>query len=117
MSETDMKLAMDKFFGEPLGYSVRVAWADYRDEQNNYFSCPFCATYPPGPYASEHYERIWIEAMINTLEAQGYAVYSIVEMLGGCTQEEFIALLNNDRDEALRRIKLLYFDPSKERSL
>lgn len=93
---------------EPLGIMPRLFLVDYLDKSNN---CRNNESVLVGNADDDFIKK----EIIKDYAAQGFTVYSIIELLHGYTSEQLESLLRKDRQQGLLHMRPVYLDSTIEK--
>jgi len=105
-----------KQLAEPIGATPALFTVDYRDDDDNYFHQELTTIIPPAATPNDVYRQITLEAF-ETIEGQGYTVYSIDHIMDGLSYDELHNLSMRDQAEARKHITTVYRDFRREREM
>jgi len=105
-----------KQLAEPIGATPALFTVDYRDDDDNYFHQELTTIIPPTATPNDVYRQITLEAF-ETIEGQGYTVYSIDHIMDGLSYDELHNLSMRDQAEARKHITTVYRDFRREREM
>jgi len=105
-----------KQLAEPIGAMSALFTVDYRDDDDNCFHQELTTIIPPTATPNDVYRQITLEAF-ETIESQGYTVYSIDHIMDGLSYDELHNLSMRDQAEARKHITTVYRDFRREREM